>query len=149
MKRILIAFGSSTGNTGRVSEIISEVLKKKGFSTELKNISYIKPEETAYYDVILLECSTWGIEEIELQSDFIPFFEKMEKQNFTDKKTAVFGRGDLDYKFFCGAVDLIEDKLQYFDSKLLNSSLKIHGDPEENIKEITKWAEDTASNILK
>jgi flavodoxin short chain len=149
MSEILIIYGSSTGNTARTADIIDEVLKEKGFKTKVENVSYVETNTLESYENILFGCSTWGIEEIELQDDFIPFYENMDKLNLKDKKTAVFGCGDLEYKYFCGAVDVIEEKVKSIGGKIVNFGLKIEGEPEDNINEIKTWAEQTADSILK
>lgn len=149
MSEILIIYGSSTGNTAKTADMIDETLKQKGFKTKVENVSDVKTETIESYQNILFGCSTWGIDEIELQDDFIPFYENMDNLDLKDKKTAVFGCGDLEYKYFCGAVDLIEDKIKSMGGKVVSFGLKIEGEPEDTISEIESWANQTADSILK
>jgi flavodoxin short chain len=92
------------------------------------------------YDLYLLGCSTWGEEEIELQEDFESFYENLNGDlDLSGKKFAVFGCGDSSYEYFCGAVDVIEERVQKLGASLVCDSLRIDGDPEQ--EEIDEWTQ--------
>lgn len=142
MSTALIIYGSTTGNTEITAETIEEYLANNDWRVTLMNVSdtTVKSLEESY-DIYLLGCSTWGDDEIELQEDFEPFFESMnEKLSLDGKKFAVFGCGDSSYQYFCGAVDVIEEKVSKLGAGLLCESLRIDGDPEED--EIKEWTQD-------
>jgi flavodoxin short chain len=146
MYKILTIYGSTTGNTETTAEIIEQTLSAKGFDVTTKDVSSISPEETSGYDILLLGCSTWGEDELELQDDFLCFYDNMDKAAFSEKKTAVFGCGDSSYTYFCGAVDAIEDKVKQLGGKLIAEGLKIDGDPDDNLDEIKSWANKIAES---
>ncbi|CCO22389.1 flavodoxin [Maridesulfovibrio hydrothermalis] len=146
MSKSLIVYGSTTGNTETAAEYALEGLKSKGIDVELKNVTEVEISELSNgYDLVLFGCSTWGEDEIELQDDFIPLYESLEEADLKGKKVSVFGCGDSDYTYFCGAVDAIEEKLEKMGAIVVNDTLKIDGDPDRT--EITQWAAELAEKI--
>ena len=141
MKKALIVYGSSTGNTEFAAETIESFLSENGYEVVLTDVSntgidiFDEP-----YDLYLLGCSTWGEDEIELQEDFEPFYTEMTGSLSLEKKRfALFGCGDSTYTYFCGAVDLLEERVQRLGGNLIPDSLRIDGEPEE--EEIREWTE--------
>lgn len=139
MDKILIVYGSSTGNTADTASKIYDALNDEKLKVELKNVSVFNYSEITDYDLILFGCSTWGLDEIELQPDFYPFYESLSNLDLKEKKAAVFGCGDLEFRFFCGAVDMIENRLKEIGTSIIQSSLKVDGDPEKAHEEIKEW----------
>ncbi|MCG8632925.1 MAG: flavodoxin [Desulfobacterales bacterium] len=142
MSKAIIIYGSTTGNTEYTSETIEEYLSNASFSVKTVNVSDTDVDVFQdTYDLYLLGCSTWGEDEIELQEDFEPFFEDMNGGlSFEGKKFAVFGCGDSSYEYFCGAVDVIEERVEKLGGNLVCDSLRIDGEPEE--AEINEWTQD-------
>lgn len=139
MAKALIVFGSTTGNTEGVADDIGKILNKSGIPTQIKNAAEVTPTGLADgYDTVIMGCSTWGEEDIELQDDFVDIYENMDKVGLTGKKVAVFGCGDSSYTHFCGAVDVIEKKAESLGGRIIVGSLKIDGDPEDS--EVEAWA---------
>lgn len=141
MMRALIVYGSTTGNTQTTGEMIGDVLEGKGWDIVMKSVDETAIEELAWdYDLVLLGSSTWGDDEIEMQEDFAEFYEKMDQGSLDGKKVAAFGCGDSSFTHFCGAVDLIEEKVEDLGGKLVMESLKIDGDPNDADDDIRDWA---------
>jgi len=141
MAKILIIFGSTTGNTESVADSIFETLDAKGHEVTLKNVVDAKVGElTGENDLVLLGSSTWGEDEKELQEDFIPFYEAMDSIDLSNRKLGIFGCGDSSYKFFCGGIDLLEERIEETGGKLVIESLRIDGDPGDVQDEIDDWA---------
>lgn len=131
MSKVLIVFGSTTGNTEGVAESIEKILAENGMTVSLQNAAEVTADGLgAGYEMVLLGCSTWGEEDIELQDDFVPIYENLEKSELSGKKVGVFGCGDSSYTHFCGAVDVIEKKAEELGAKIIVGSLKIDGEPE-------------------
>lgn len=146
MSAILIVYGSTTGNTESVAERISATLSKAGHDVSLKNAADTRPEGLAEgFDLVLLGCSTWGDEDIELQDDFVPLYENLEDCALSGKKVAVFGCGDSGYTHFCGAVDAIEEKAAKLGAAIVAGSLKIDGDPD--LEDAAAWAMEAARHV--
>ena len=142
MNNALIIYGSTTGNTESVADIISTDLSKADYTIKKINVSDVDVDVlNEAFDLYLLGSSTWGDDEIEFQEDFAPFYENMNGDlNLTGKKFAVFGCGDSSYEYFCGAVDALEERLAKLGGSLVCESLRIDGEPEES--EINEWTQD-------
>ena len=142
MNTALIIYGSTTGNTESVADIISTDLSKADYKTKKINVSDVGVEIlNESFDLYLLGSSTWGDDEIEFQEDFAPFYENLNGElNLSGKKFAVFGCGDSSYEYFCGAVDALEERLAKLGARLVCESLRIDGEPEES--EINEWTQD-------
>lgn len=139
MAKALIVFGSTTGNTEGVADDIGKILNKNGIPTQIKNAAEVSPAGLADgYDTVIMGCSTWGEEDIELQDDFVEIYENMDKVGLSGKKVAVFGCGDSSYMHFCGAVDVIEKKAESLGGRIIVGSLKIDGEPESS--DVEAWA---------
>lgn len=146
MSKNLIVYGSTTGNTEGVADDIAKLLEKGGHQVDVLSAADVSVENMAEgYDAVFLGCSTWGDDEIELQDDFIPLFDDLDKAGLGGKKVAVFGCGDSSYEHFCGAVDAIEEKSESLGGVMLGDSLKIDGDPDAS--EVTAWTETMAAKL--
>ena len=145
MPKALVIYGSTTGNTESTAETIHSTLEKHGYEAELQDVSDVDVEKVVNgQDVILLGCSTWGEDTIELQDDFVPFYDEMDRAGLEGKKVAVFGCGDSSYEYFCGAVDAISEKAEELKAEVLDT-LKIDGDPDDD--EITQWTEELIKKV--
>jgi len=148
MANVLIVYGSTTGNTEWVAGEVKNQLKDAGHEVEVISAGSAKADGLCGgRDMVLFGCSTWGQDEIELQEDFIPLFENFDKIGASGVKSAVFGCGDEDYTYYCGAVDAISDKLGELGAKLVADKLKINGDPGDSASEIKSWTEKVAAAV--
>ncbi|PIE65356.1 MAG: flavodoxin [Desulfobacterales bacterium] len=148
MSKALIVFGTTTGNTEMVADQVSKVLEEKGIEVTSKNVVNATVAELGgEYDVTVLGSSTWGEDEIEFQEDFESFYDELDKADLKDKKVAIFGCGDSSYEHFCGAVDKLEEKMEEMGAKMVNSPLRIDGDPDESSSEIEDWANEVGGSI--
>lgn len=146
MSKALIVYGSTTGNTENVASVIGAVLKEGGVDVVLQNAADAKADKLAEgYDAVLLGCSTWGDDEIELQDDFVPLFDNLDQAGLSGKKTGIFGCGDSSYTYFCGAVDAIEEKASQLGAEIAVASLKIDGDPDD--AEVKDWAREVLREL--
>jgi len=145
MKKAIVIYGSTTGNTKSLSKYVEKGLKASGADVVVKNVAESNPEELKDYDVIILGCSTWG--DGELQDDFIPFEEKMSKIKLDGKKGAVFGCGDSMYPQFCKAVDILEERLKSCGVETIMDSLKIDGDIEPKLNKAEDWGKNLGKRL--
>lgn len=140
MSKALIVYGSTTGNTEEVSAALAGAIKGSGNDVDVKSAADVSADGMAEgYDMVLLGCSTWGDDDIELQDDFVDLFDDLDKTGINGKKVAVFGCGDSSYTHFCGAVDAIEEKSEQLGANIILDSLKIDGDPDDS--EVARWGE--------
>ena len=148
MKKALIIFGTTTGNTEAMAEAVKEALDESGFETELKNVANAAPEDLAgSHDLLLLGCPAYGDDIVELQDDFQEFYDRLDGVDLNGKKIAVFAPGDSSYEHFCGSVNLLENRMEELGAELVASGLKVDGDPEDVEEEIMDWAKSAAASV--
>ena len=147
MAKAIIVYGSETGNTESVAEVIAAALEDANFRITLKEVTQASVNELADNDLILLGSSTWGDEEKELQGDMVDFYDDLEGTDLSGKSAAAFGCGDSDYTHFCGAVDLLEERLEQIGATLLDEGLRIDGDPDDD--DAQEWAKQIATRFNK
>lgn len=145
MKKALIIFGTTTGNTEELSQIIQNALESSGVNTEIKNVldATIK-DLTGAHDIVLLGCPAYGDGSIELQEDFEDFYEQLDGIELNGKKIAVFAPGDSSYEYFCGSVDMLEERMEELGGKIAVEGLRIDGDPRGSNEEAVEWARSIA-----
>lgn len=110
MKKIGIFYGSTTGTTESVAELIASELgidKADVFNVDKTSADAVEP-----YELLILGSSTWGVGE--LQDDWYGFLEQLKKKNLTGKAVAIFGTGDCSSfgSSFCDAIGIIYNELQ-------------------------------------
>ncbi|BBO84064.1 flavodoxin [Desulfosarcina ovata subsp. sediminis] len=148
MKKALIIYGSTTGNTEDMAGMVKAEFEQADFEVEVKEVTQAAVADlTADHDLILLGCPAYGDDEIELQEDFAEFYEKLNGIQLNGKPFAVFAPGDSTYEHFCGSVDMLEDKMNDLGGKMVNDGLKIDGDPTDAEGEIETWVESTAASV--
>ncbi len=147
MANAIVVYGSETGNTEAVAEQIVVGLKDENFDVVLKNVTDASVDELSNYDLILLGSSTWGDEEKELQVDMVDFYEKLEGFDLTGKQAVAFGCGDSDYTHFCGAVDLLEERLEEIGTNLLYEGLRV--DDQDDEVDVRAWAREIVERFKK
>ncbi len=148
MKRSLIIYGSTTGNTEYVARYIATFLLGKGVDVETRDVAQTDISNVSSADsLVIMGCSTWGEDEIGLQEDFDPFHAQLKDIDLSGKQFALFGCGDSGYRYFCGAVDRIEKTLKDSGAQLVHPSLKIDGEPDASLDAIDNWLNELVSTI--
>ena len=109
MANVRIFYGSTTGNTGEVAAMISELL---GDAVEyVRDISCAAVDDLAKADALILGVSTW--DDGQLQQDWESFFPKLDGIDLQGKPVALFGLGDS-YGFseqFCNGLGILYRKI--------------------------------------
>ncbi|MBX2810664.1 MAG: flavodoxin [Myxococcales bacterium] len=90
MSEIGIFFGSTTGNTTDVAELIANELGDK--SAEPVDIEKASPEDFDKYSVLILGIPTWNVGQ--MQDDWDKFLPQLAESNWAGKTVALFGCGD-------------------------------------------------------
>ncbi|WP_199250453.1 flavodoxin FldA [[Phormidium] sp. ETS-05] len=109
MGKIGLFYGTQTGNTQNIAELIQKQFG--GDLVDLQDIADTEPDDFAPYDCIIVGCPTWNIGE--LQSDWEGFYDELDGVNFSGKKVAYFGAGDqVGYgDNFQDAMGILEEKI--------------------------------------
>ncbi len=147
MAKVILIYGSTTGNTEDLSEHVAAGLKQAGADVTVENVMDANIEELNDYDAIVFGCSTWGIGE--LQDDFLDFNDEMNNISLDGKKAAVFGPGDSDGypDSFCEAVDILEKTLKNSGATIVVDSFKVDGDVEPVFEDAAVWGSTVAKAL--
>jgi len=107
MSKIGLFYGTDTGNTERVADLIKDAFG--GDMVEVHDIATSKASDFDQYDKIILGQPTWYYGE--LQSSWDDFWEDFKGIDFTGKTVACFGLGDqADYsEYFLDAMGFMHD----------------------------------------
>ena len=142
MSKILVVYGSSTGNTENIARMITKGLSDAGHDITLKNAADLQAAGLAEgYDAVLMGASVWGEAEIELQDDFALLFDGFGEMGLENCKLAAFASGDQAYEHFCGAVDVIEARGKECGAVVMTDGLRLEGDGSDATDEIADFVE--------
>ncbi|MGV3279021.1 flavodoxin family protein [Rickettsiales bacterium LUAb2] len=148
--KILIIYGSNTGNTKQLAKIIKNELisiKAKVVIINAKDLNE-QYEFSEEYTLVILTCSTWGIEPAVMQEDFAKFWQMLNKTSINGKKFAVLGLGDNYYPHFCHALDLITEDLEKYGGNLTMDLLAISDPFIKYEHEILNWLKKLKNMLL-
>ncbi|MBQ7606984.1 MAG: flavodoxin [Desulfovibrionaceae bacterium] len=148
MSKVLIVYGSSTGNTQSIAEKVGEQIRAAGHEVDVKDAADVSPKNLMEgYDAGLFGCSAWGEEDLEMQDDFLPLFEAFDQVGLSGHKVAAFASGDQSYPHFCGAVDAIESLAKELGATVITEGLKMEGDANANPDAVASFAQDVIKNL--
>lgn len=139
MKKIIV-FGSTTGNTESVANLISETLG----DAPAVNVTDVDVADIKAADLVLFGSSTWGYGD--LQDDWEGFIDNLNSEVLSGKNVAVFGCGD-EASFedvFCQATDTIKAKAVECGATIVAENLRIDDDPAASKDEIIAFAKQFA-----
>ncbi|NCC73538.1 MAG: flavodoxin [Sphingobacteriia bacterium] len=89
MAKIGIFYGSSTGHTEKIAELIAKAF---GDDATTINVSDASPDDLNKFPNLIFGTSTWDIGG--MQDDWEDFIEMLKKADLKKKKIALFGLGD-------------------------------------------------------
>jgi Flavodoxins len=99
------------------------------------------------YDAVLFGCSAWGMEDLEMQDDFLSLFEEFDRIGLAGRKVAAFASGDHEYEHFCGAVPAIEERAKELGAIIIAEGLKMEGDASNDPEAVASFAEDVLKQL--
>ncbi|MFF2595887.1 flavodoxin [Priestia megaterium] len=148
MKKILLAYASMSGNTEAIADLIEEELVKHGLHVKRAEVYDIDASDLVSAESIIFGAYTWG--DGELPDDFLDLYDEMDDIDLSQKQMAVFGSGDSSYDVFCGAVDLIEEKIKRRNGNIAVPGLKIELSPfGEDVEKCKVFAKGFAEVVAK
>ncbi|NJN56636.1 MAG: flavodoxin FldA [Leptolyngbyaceae cyanobacterium SL_5_9] len=110
MAKIGLFYGTQTGNTQTVAELIQKEFGGDSV-VDLHDISTADPSDFEGYECLIIGCPTWNIGE--LQSDWEGFYDELDAIAFNSKKVAYFGAGDQ-----VGYADNFQDAMGILEEKI-------------------------------
>ncbi len=110
MAKIGIFYGSTTGNTEKVADLIRQAFGNE--NADVYNVDVTELADIEKYSYLIFGVSTWGVSD--LQDDFEDFMEILDQVDFKGKKVALFGLGDQSTysDSFVDAMGLLFDRLK-------------------------------------
>ena len=110
---IKIIYGSDTGNTEDVTNMIVDLLMagEGRYITKIVTVEDLEPEDWTSHDYYFLGIPTWY--DGELQSCWEDYFDTFKTIDFTGKTVAIFGLGDqIGYEeWFCDGVGILAETI--------------------------------------
>lgn len=145
--KILIVFGTYSGSTQIVGNLIEATLRKEHEIT-MSSVFDFDPARFSDFDFIVLGSNSWyeNREEGQMNSGFHALKEKLKPDNFKAKKFAIYALGDsnLYHNTFCGAADHLEKLVREFGGDAVVPPLKVdrfYFDEDSNVPKIIEWSE--------
>jgi flavodoxin len=136
------------------AELIAERLRAAGLPADAISASQAAPTRIAKADVMVIGSCSWrrdtpdGPREGQLPEFMEQFIDRLIAQSgFRGSQVALFGFGRHEYTHFCGAVDILEDKVSQAGGVLFANSLRVDGFFSENEADIVSWADAVADAI--
>lgn len=92
--KIGIFFGTNTGNTEAVVEMLEKELTANDFEVEVNDMASASISDFDNYENLIIACPTWN--DGELQDDWDAVLPEMKEYNFSGKTVGFVGLGDQD-----------------------------------------------------
>lgn len=117
MDKIGLFYGSDTGNTERIAQLIAEKIGED--NVDVINLEDAATTDMNDYNKLIFGAPTWN--DGELQSDWEIHFENLDEVNFEGKTVAMFGLGDQSGypDYFLDALGIIYDKIVELGAKVV------------------------------
>jgi flavodoxin I len=154
MKKALVVFGSTSGNTAFLAQYVAAGLEKAGYEVNVVNVKNAHVSDFDNYDLVVLGSSTWDGPKQEglsgkdqnkniqgnLQLDMKVFAKEVEQYDFKGKAVAVFGVGHHSYTFTANAANLLEELVKQRNGTLVCASFRVTDVPDLYSDAIEQWA---------
>jgi len=145
MKKILITYGTETGNSELLSLDTSNIAKNNGFDTTVMGMDEIELEDLKSCENLIIVCSTWG--DGEQPDNAIELYEAVESSNDEELKHvnfAVLAIGDTAFDLFCEAGIQWDEILEKKGAKRINDRIDCDVDYDDDAEE---WIEQTIAKF--
>lgn len=142
--KTLILYGTESGTTAYVAEVIAEHLTKGGHQVDILDAGKApKALSLDDYTLVLFGSPTYANGQLPATlamylSQFTP--------NLAKKKVAVFSLGDRTFSHFCASAEILEGWIGEQGGTLCHPSIKIDGYPYD-VSEIIQWVDGVISKL--
>ncbi len=101
-KKLMILFGTETGNAEMLAEDACSSAESNGFEAEVRGMDEITVEELCEVQRLLIYCSTWGDgEQPDNAQDFFDAVSECSASDLTGLNYGVLALGDTAFDLFC------------------------------------------------
>jgi len=152
VKSLDIIFGTETGSSEAIADIISENAKKAGISEVIIHpANSVSLDDLKKMKNVAFVSSTSG--DGEFPPNAIEFWNRLSKAtkdntSLDNLKFAILGLGDSSYSKFCEATRLVNEKFEDLGAKRICKYVTIDDQSEENPEDIVnRWVQDLLQNL--
>ena len=143
--KVLVVYATLSGSTMTAANIIADTLKAHGHEVTMATADQVTAANMTGVGAVLFGSPSWEDEGLDGQPlpEVRKCIEGLKPEDLTGKKVALFGLGDVSYPRFCGAVDVMAEKLKALNVTPMVESLRIdryYSSP-ENEQKVKSWAE--------
>jgi flavodoxin I len=145
MPRILVLYGTNTGNTAYAATQIAECLRQSHQAVDCQNVAYLDPATVPEHDLLIIGSSTWDTlvsgrpKEGQIQDQMEAFLRKS-KLLQRGKPVAIFALGDSRFRYFCGAAVALQKHIKQAEARLIAEPLLIDSYPQFQTPLLHTWA---------
>lgn len=149
---ICIMYATNSGSTYTAAKVIAEKLREAGHEVSLYNARENRLSDCLQADFVIWGSPSWKWEEDE-GAPHETFIERMSQENdidFSGKRFAVFGCGDSDYTYFCGAVDKLSTFITEHHGEIITEPLRLDGfffNLDSSVASAQNWAAELSSRL--
>ncbi|RKQ35608.1 flavodoxin [Oceanobacillus halophilus] len=150
MSNFLVLYASVTGNTELMANAVVNYLKQydHNHNVDIKefDVDKINVRDLPNYDAVLLGVYTWTDGELPFEVE--DFYDELDDIDMTGVACGVFGSGDQFYDVFCGAVDIMYERMEEIGAAMIPIKVKADLDPnEEEAKQCKELAESVIRTV--
>lgn len=141
MNKMLILYGTETGNSELLAMDAEKIATAKGFDASINGMDEVSTDDLASCSNLLIICSTWGDGEqpdnaIELYDSSV----ELEDNYFQNVNFAVLALGDTAFDLFCEAGIQWDSILEQKGANRINERIDCDTDYDDYAEE---WLEET------
>ena len=141
MKKMLILYGTETGNSELLAMDAEKIATAKGFDASINGMDEVSTDDLASCNNLLIICSTWGDGEqpdnaIELYDSSV----ELEDNYLQNVNFAVLALGDTAFDLFCEAGIQWDSILEQKGANRINERIDCDTDYDDYAEE---WLEET------
>ena len=141
---VSIIYGTLSGSTMTAADTVKDVLIAAGHSVEASPVDQVTKDSLQKSDVIIFGSPSWEDNGKDGQPlpEVTAFLNTLTNVDLQNKKVAVFGLGDTMYPHFCGAVDVMTEKLKDLGVTLVTDPIRIdrYYSLPDNEQKMKDWA---------
>ncbi len=150
MKKILILYISTTGNTEEIADILKNAMDENTFDITSESFEMGDTDNLNLrsYDGILFGTHTYDDGDLPFETDI--FLDHLLTVDLKGIIVGIFGSGDTSYSYFCEAVETMKDEFTSRNATVLDHTVKVdlYPDTEEDLTTIDELAKQFQSALL-
>jgi len=134
-----IIYGSLTGNTEEIADIVCEALENLNIEVEIDECTQVDAAEFKEADICVIAAYTY--DEGTIPDEMLDLYEDLQELNLSGKVFGVCGSGDTFYEHYATAVDKFEKAFLAAGAKKGSANIKVDLAAEkEDIQQLEAFA---------